>query len=87
MSYYTVTSIVEGSLDEEEELPDMESVQEFVNSQAILAAEDGQRTELYVIRHDHGVLDDGDCNCVQYLTDHAPYATFNREEEPENESV
>jgi len=80
MSYVEATVIVEGALDETRVFGegDAEKLDDF-EAEVEEAAKDGLATELYVLRHDHEPLTEGDedCACAQYLTDHLPARSWN----------
>ena len=69
--------IVEGALEQEEDCEAWDGVQNIINEQTRAAMEDGRETQIYVLQHDHKHLEDDECSCDQYLSDHAPYLTLN----------
>jgi hypothetical protein len=73
--YTTVTVIVAGALDEVDHFNDNEQ-EDMEAYLALLETEDfgNEKAEVYLLRHDHP-LDDGDCECIQFITDHLPYWT------------
>lgn len=80
VGWWDASIIVDGALDESLELTTQDEIDELVKKLDELSS-DGKSTELYLLRHDHaelGELDDD--TCVQYLTDHHPYRTWNIEE-------
>lgn len=81
MIYATVTVIVDGTLEEEHICYSQEEIQAFVGAQGVKAAMDGLPTQIWVLAHDHEQTEEEGCVCIQYLSDHAPYCTFNVEEE------
>lgn len=82
MSYYSIACVVDGALDTDDDVETWKEVQMTINNAAIAAALDGMETKIWVLFHDHGHELDEDCVCSQYLTDHAPYCTFNQTEAP-----
>jgi hypothetical protein len=79
--WWDASVIIEGALDEESELHSQAELDALV-ARLDRLAKDGKPTELYLLYHDHGPLDDGaEDVCVQYLTDHHAYKTWNTETE------
>jgi hypothetical protein len=82
MTYYLEAyTIVEGAIGENEYFENGEGFDEWMEKTEAAALEDGLETQVYVIDHPHD-MDMEDCCCVQYLTDHSPYCTFNDMEWP-----
>lgn len=75
--WWDASIIIDGALDESKELYSEAEIDELVSTLDRLAS-DGKPTELYLLRHDHAPLgpDDEDV-CVQYLTDHHPFKSWN----------
>lgn len=74
--YATVTVIVDGALESEENYSDDLLMREHLRDIAEDAASDGYPTQVYVLTHEHA--DDGrECACIQYSQDHRPVHTFN----------
>lgn len=72
MRYAEIYTIVDGALDREIETTDYLLAGAFVADVA-REATDGYETAVFVIMHEH---EPGECECVQYLTDHKPTWTF-----------
>ncbi len=86
MAYTEVYTVVDGALDEEFDIEDGfigESVFDFdgwLDELKHAANTQNFTVDVYEIEHEHDE-DDGECSCVQYLTDHHPSYTFGPEEE------
>ena len=74
--YAVMTVIVEGALDTEEIFTDETMMHQRLAEIESDAADDGYRTDVYVLWHECD-RPDTECVCAQYVTDHRPYATFN----------
>jgi hypothetical protein len=81
MSYISVTTIVEGAVDDERDLPDDETLALYCAEQRRVAEADGLATEVFVVRHSHDIdLDEWgqtECACAQYAQDHRPVLAVN----------
>lgn len=75
MRYVTLSIVVDGALELEEDYTDYALAEEEIRHHAEQAEEDGLKTEVYVVEHEHPPTE-GECACVQYLTDHHPRWTF-----------
>jgi hypothetical protein len=78
MTYADVSLVVEGALDNQSVAYTETDVDEYVQAAEAEAKADGLHTEVYVLWHEHDETNE-ECACVQYLTDHHPYASFNNE--------
>ena len=78
MAYADVSAVVNGALTEQLIAYTQAQVDEFVEHHERKTREDGLSTEVYVLWHEHENTVE-DCACVQYLTDHNPYASFSKE--------
>jgi len=76
MSYVTITVIVDGALESEDDFTDYALAEEWIREVARDAENDGVLTEVYLLRHEHDPFEDGDCSCIQYITDHHPAYVF-----------
>jgi hypothetical protein len=78
MSYAEVTVIVDGAFEESETFHDEALLSHYIAAIQDEAEGHGYPTEVYVLWHEHD--DEGEeCECVQYVTDHRPYASWNIE--------
>jgi len=77
MAYADVDVIVNGALEESRTFHDETLMNHYIGEIEDEASDHGYLTEVYVVWHEHD--DDIECECVQYLTSHKPYATFNQE--------
>ena len=77
--YYEVQVMVAGAAEDMREFDTWDEVEEFVEEQRRAAAEDGLRTEIYLVEHEHE-HESKECSCAQYITDHKPEWTFGGEE-------
>lgn len=82
MRYADVSVIVEGALDQETTVKNETELQRYVAVLQIDANKQGFTAEVYVVWHEHEAYGnvDADCDCIQYVTDHSPYATVEPEE-------
>lgn len=76
--YWTVTVVVHGAIEDEEQINVTEEgdLREYLHQTWVAAQADGIRTEVYVLRHDHPVWEDGSCECIQFVTDMRPTHVF-----------
>ena len=74
MTYADVSVIVDGALEEERTFHDETLMNDYLRQIKDEAAADGIRTEVYVLWHEHDDMDE--CECIQYVTDHHPYAVY-----------
>jgi hypothetical protein len=80
MAYADVSVIVDGALEESETFHDETLMNDYIGKIEDEAKDHGYETQIYVVFHEHEDLEgDQECQCIQYLTDHHPYATFNQE--------
>ncbi len=75
--YLDASVVVDGALEEDSTFYDYLFFEEWLRGVEEDAESHGYLTEIYVVEHAHSVEDGADCACVQYLTDHHPYRTFN----------
>jgi hypothetical protein len=73
-AYAEVTVIVDGALDQEITFTDETLMRDFIDKIREDAESDGYPTEVFVLYHEH---EPGDCECVQYVTDHRPAYAWN----------
>lgn len=76
MSYAEVTVVVDGAEQELSIINDPDQMISYIERIESEAVADGLPTEVYVIEHPHD-MDDEECACVQYLTDHRPRWSWN----------
>lgn len=76
--YADVSVIVEGALEEEATFHDETLMRDWIAHVIEDLRADGVSGQVYVVHHDHDESDE-DCACVQYLTDHRPFATTDEE--------
>jgi hypothetical protein len=69
-----VSVVVDGALEEDETFFDYALMEQYLSEVEADAVDHGYLTEVYVVWHDH---EPGDCDCIQYLTDHHPTYTYN----------
>jgi hypothetical protein len=74
--YADVSIIVDGVLEEESTFTDQALMDDYLATIAEEAEGHGYPVEVFVVWHEHDPSD-GECVCVQYLTDNKPYATHN----------
>jgi hypothetical protein len=74
MIYADVSVIVNGALEEERTFHDETLMNDYLGQIEDEAKGDGIRTEIYVLWHEHDDMDG--CACIQYATDHHPYAVY-----------
>lgn len=79
MRYVTITVVVAGALELEEDFFDYALAEQAIRDAAEAAEGDGYRTEVYVLEHEH---EPGECECAQFVTDHRPRWTFPGDEPP-----
>lgn len=77
MAYADLDVIVDGALEESVTFHDETVMREYISEIEEEAKDHGYPTEVFVVFHEHE--DNIECECVQYLTDHHPYVTFNVE--------
>lgn len=78
MAYADVTVVVDGAEESCETFHDETLLREHIDQVREDARGDGYPTEVYVLYHEHSDLpDDGECACVQYVTDHKPAYAWN----------
>lgn len=88
MSYIEATLVIDGAVADAQTFvmgeyedcgfdywPNLDGVtfREWFTRQRNLSEHSIADWEVYVLEHDHPMLDDTDCACVQYLTDLSPY--------------
>lgn len=80
--YSTVSVVVDGALDAEEDFSNEQDARSYIEQQKRSAKDStgfpsmyGLGVSIYELVHDHDATDDGDCLCVQYATDHRPIWT------------
>ena len=80
MSYTSVTTVVDGAVHDEQDLPD-DTVDAYVAGQRREAEIDGLPCEVFAVHHDHDPdLDEWgqeSCHCAQYAQDHRPILSVN----------
>lgn len=74
--HWTVVTVVEGTLEDEDRVFSQEELDDKIQEIALLSAQDGVPTQVWVLYHPHPPAD-RECACVQYLTDLSPHITFN----------
>lgn len=80
MAYAEVEVVVDGAVEKLETFHDEALMREFIDSIREDAEGDGYPTEVFVQYHDHDdLLEDQECACTQYLTDHKPAYSWNME--------
>jgi hypothetical protein len=72
--YADVSVVVDGALEDEQTFYDETLMAEFIREIEDEARSDGYPTQVYVLFHDHP---EGECECIQYVQSHKPYAEFN----------
>ena len=70
-----VDVICDGALESSNRFYDEILMSEFVDQERKFAEEDGLPLEIFITFHQH--TDEGDCNCIQYITDGRPKYCFN----------
>ncbi len=75
MVYAEVSVIVDGALDSDRTFTNQDELDAYLEMVRVESETDGQPTEVYVLYHEHGK--GADCLCIQYETDHHPYARYN----------
>jgi hypothetical protein len=78
MEYYEITTVVEGALDEVRHFTTWTAASDYIDTVEAAAKADGLETQVYKLYHPHaqGV----ECECIQFETDHHPYAEYNAKE-------
>ena len=76
MTYAEVTVIVDGAEEQFETFTDYLLMEQFIDGAREDAEGDGYPTEVYVQYHEHD-LQDTECSCAQYETDHHPQYSWN----------
>ena len=76
-SYIEVYSIIEGAVGDERIAHTDEQADRIIEAMTDEAEREGFGIEVYTIPHCHAPDFDGECVCVQWLTDHNPVATAN----------
>lgn len=79
-AYAEVSVVVDGGLEECVTFHDETAMLDYIAEVGDDAADHGYPTEVYVLWHEHD--ETGECECVQYLTDHHPYASWNTDDAP-----
>ena len=79
MRYATITVVVEGAFEDEADFFDYTLAEIAIRQAAEDAKLDGMRTEIFILEHEH---EPGDCECIQYLTDHHPAYVFPGDDPP-----
>ena len=76
MTYATLSVVIDGAVDEEDDYFDQTLLDDRLWNIAEESQAHGYHTAVYVLYHDHdrSVVD---CECVQYLQDHHPLAEYN----------
>ena len=76
MTYATLSVVIDGAVDEEDDYFDQTLLDDRLWHLAEESQAHGYPTSVYVLYHDHdrSVVD---CECVQYLQDHRPLAEYN----------
>lgn len=74
--FWTLMIVVDGALEHEEDYDDADAMDTRIREERMAAQLDGLITQVYVVEHAHEPTDDGECACVQYLTDTHPAYTF-----------
>lgn len=78
--YIEATAVVEGALDTQTTFSDESSFNQWMENQHTKAQEDGLHTQIYKLVHEHdyvGADSRLECDCIQYLHDHRPFASWN----------
>ncbi len=68
----TVTTLVDGALDEEHTFYDYLVLDEYLTSLLTDLQGEGYDAEVYILHHDAHVVG-AECECAQYSQDHTPY--------------
>lgn len=77
MSYAETTLVIDGVEEEVLQFTDDLRLSEYMLKVASRARRSGQHTQLFLIEHGHAMDFEGECCCVQYLTDHHPIMEVN----------
>lgn len=74
LEYAEVTVLVDGAQDDYQLFASDNDVTDFVEQVRQGSEDQGYRTEIFILWHEHSEQDD--CQCSQYVTDHHPQYVF-----------